>query len=173
MEIGKAKSQQLVQTVYFGLSLGGIIDPILAQPFLSKMYLVRGPIISNNSQNLLPTTFLDKFKTFQLNETAMGQGYYYITPTKVMYFYLIIGCFLLLPSFTFLCLYLTERKQHDYEYCAAAAAPDEDDNDDNDEVVNNGNHKPLSTEPIQWSCPIVAEFGMLMLFSPVVLQCPR
>ena len=153
-EIAKGKSQQLVQTVYLGLAVGAIMGPLLAQPFLSKIPRVHVSNISNNSRNLHLIKFSDTILTLRLNETTLGQGYYDITATHVMYFYLIIGCFLLLPSFIFVCLYLSERKQHDYENCAA---PDDENTNDN--------RKPLSTEPIKWSCSIVVAFGMLLIFS--------
>ena len=152
-EIAKGKSQQLVQTVYLGVAVGAIICPLLAQPFLSEIHPVQVSNISNNSRNLHLIKFSDTILTLRLNDTILGHGYYYITATHVMYFYLMIGCFLLIPSFIFLCLYLSERKQHDYEYCAA---PDEEN--------TNGDRKPLSTEPIKWSCSIVVAFGMLLLF---------
>ena len=154
LEKGKARSQQLLQAVYFGVSLGAIVSPPLAQPFLSKTHLVQIPSTSNDSQKLHPIKFSGKIPTPQLNETATGQDYYYSTPTKVMYFYLIIGCFHLLPSLNFLCLYLSERKEHEYESFAAG-----------DDKHDSENRTPLPTEPIVWSCSICAAFGMLFMFS--------
>ena len=134
--------------------MGAIFCPLLAQPFLSKSHLVRVTSTRDDSQNLLPIIFTVEMPKSQLNKTATGHAYYYSTPTKVVYFYLITGCFLLLPSLTFLCLYLSERKKDEYESFV-------DDDDKND----NNNCNPLSTKPIKWSCQIVVAFGMLMLFS--------
>ena len=103
--------------------------------------------------------FVNKKPT--LNSTETGIAYFHSTPTKVMYFYLIIGCFLLLPSLTFLCLYLSERTQHDYE---SFAADDYDDNDDNDDKEDNDNSEPISEGPIKRMCLGVVTLGILMLF---------
>ena len=91
--------------------------------------------------------------TLPLNSSGTGIAFFYITQTKVMYFYLIIGCFLLLPCLTFLCLYLSERKQHDYE--SFAGDDDEKDKDDSE---------PISAEPTKRTCLSVVVLGMLMLF---------
>ena len=91
--------------------------------------------------------------TLQLNKTSMGHAYYYSTPTKVMYYFLISGSFFLLPSLIFLCLYLSDKKQHDYE---SFASDDESDTD---------HRKPPSTRPANCLCSKVAAFGMLLLFS--------
>ena len=160
LEIGKAKSHQLIQTVYFGVALGAILGPLIVHPFLSKTHLVRLTGTSKDSPNVLPIRFSIEMPTLQLNVSERGDAYYYSTPTKVMYFYLITGCFLLLPSLTFLCLYLSERKQHDYE-----SFGDDDDDDDDENENDNDNRKPISTEPIKWSCLIVVALGNLMLFS--------
>ena len=74
--------------------------------------------------------------TLPLNSSGTGIAYFYSTQTKVMYFHLIIGCFQLHPCLTFLCLYLSERKQHDYE--SFAGDDDEKDKDDSE---------PISAEP--------------------------
>ncbi|CAH1781698.1 unnamed protein product [Owenia fusiformis] len=97
---GQRYSGTFLQAVYFGVSVGGIIGPLMAEPFLSHKV--------NLTESILEVPW--NLSTNNTNAVIERETQ---TKSNVLWFYIIVGCIVALPGIPSLCLQYAIRLRGD------------------------------------------------------------